>query len=94
MTRAVQIKLKQRINSALNNEQMVLHQNGLERISLSATVTRVSNFVEENVCVLLFFKAPLPVPMHTRSSGPYVSSLSEKSVPHCYACEISVTNTR
>ena len=31
---------------------------------------------------------------HTRSSGPYVSSLSEKSVPHRYPCEISVTNTR
>ena len=31
---------------------------------------------------------------HTRSSGPYVSSLLEKSVPHRYPCEISVTNTR
>ena len=26
------------------------HQNGFTRTSLSATVTRVSNFVEENVC--------------------------------------------
>ena len=34
------------------------------------------------------------IPMHTRSSDPYVSSLSEKSVPHRYPCEISVTNTR
>ena len=34
------------------------------------------------------------IPMHTRSSDPYVSSLSEKSVPHRYQCEISVTNTR
>ena len=31
---------------------------------------------------------------HIRSSDPYVSSLSEKSVPHRYPCEISVTNTR
>ena len=34
------------------------------------------------------------ISMHTRSSDPYVSSLSEKSVPHRYPCEISVTNTR
>ena len=34
------------------------------------------------------------IPAHTRSSDPYVSSLSEKSVPHRYPCEISVTNTR
>ena len=34
------------------------------------------------------------IPTHTRSSDPYVSSLSEKSVPHRYPCEISVTNTR
>ena len=34
------------------------------------------------------------IPTHTRSSDPYVSSLSEKSVRHCYPCEISVTNTR
>ena len=46
MTRAVQTNLKQRINSALNNDQ-----NGFTRTCLSATVTRVSNFVEENVCV-------------------------------------------
>ena len=29
------------------------------------------------------------IPTHTRSSDPYVSSLSEKSVPHRYPCEIS-----
>ena len=29
----------------------LFHQNGFTRTSLSATVTRVSNFVEENVCV-------------------------------------------
>ena len=34
------------------------------------------------------------IPTHTRSSDPYVSSLSEKSVPYRYRCEISVTNTR
>ena len=34
------------------------------------------------------------IPTHTRSSDPYVSSLSEKSVPHRYPCEISVTNMR
>ena len=32
----------------------VFQQNGLTRTSLSATVTRVSNFVEENVCVVFF----------------------------------------
>ena len=39
------------------------HQNGLTRTSLSATVTRVNNFVEENVCVGCFYivKAPVPV---------------------------------
>ena len=58
MTRAVQIKLKQGIKSALNNEQ-----NGFTRTSLSATVTRVSNFVEENVCVCLFTSSRLPVPL-------------------------------
>ena len=34
----------------------LFHQNGFTRTSLSATVTLVSNFVEENVCV----KAPHP----------------------------------
>ena len=29
----------------------LFHQNGFTRTSLSATVTRVSNFVEENMCV-------------------------------------------
>ena len=53
MTRAVQINLKQRINSALNNEQMFFHQNGFARTSLSATVTRVSNFVGKNVFLFL-----------------------------------------
>ena len=43
------------------------HQNGFTSTSLSATVTRVSNFVEENVCVTVWcvcfyiVKAPVPV---------------------------------
>ena len=69
MTHAVQINLIQRINSALNNfalNKWLFHQNGFIRTSLSATVTRVSNSVEENVCVcvcVFFFyivKAPRP----------------------------------
>ena len=32
----------------------LFHQNGFTRTSLSATVTRVSNFVDENVCVCFF----------------------------------------
>ena len=31
----------------------LFHQNGFTRTSLSPTVTRVSNFVEENVCGFL-----------------------------------------
>ena len=34
------------------------------------------------------------IPMHTRLSDPYVSSLLEKSVSNRYPWEISVTNTR
>ena len=33
----------------------LFHQNGFTRTSLSATVTRVCNFVEENVCVFGVF---------------------------------------
>ena len=33
----------------------LFHQNGFTRTSLSATVTPVSNFVEENVCVCVCF---------------------------------------
>ena len=37
-------------------------QNWFTRTSLSATVTRVSNFVEDNVCVFFYIvKAPRPV---------------------------------
>ena len=43
----------------------LFHQNGFTRTSLSATITRVSNFVEENMCVCGVFlhrqlKAPRP----------------------------------
>ena len=39
----------------------LFHQNGLTRTSLSATVTRVSNFGEENVCFFFYIvKAPRP----------------------------------
>ena len=47
----------------------LFHQNGFTRTSLSATVTRVSNFVEENVCVCGVFlnvKAPRPNAQHNR----------------------------
>ena len=33
------------------------------------------------------------LPMHTRSSGPYVSLLTANSIPNCYSREISATNT-
>ena len=32
------------------------------------------------------------IPMHTRSSSPYVSSLPVKSVPYRFSCETSITN--
>ena len=53
MTRAVQLKLKQQINSALNNERTVISSNVFTRTNLSATVIWVSNFVEENVFLFL-----------------------------------------
>ena len=48
----------------------LFHQNGFTRTSLSATVTRVSNFVEENVCVVCFYivKAPVPVDSVTQNN--------------------------
>ena len=41
----------------------LFHQNGITITSLSATVTRVSNFVEENVCVCVVF-------LHRQGSRP------------------------
>ena len=65
MTRGVQINLKQRINSALNKEQMVISSKWIYKNWLiSPTVARVSNFVEENVTVCLlcvFTSSGLPV---------------------------------
>ena len=61
MTRAVQINLKQKTNSALNNKQMVISsKNRITRTRLSATVTQVSNFVEVNVFTFYIVKAPHP----------------------------------
>ena len=72
MTCAVQINLKQRINSASNNGQMVNPSNGLTRTSLSATVNRVSSFVEENV--FLFLKpSRLPIRVHSVTHIPNTS---------------------
>ena len=45
-------------------------------------------------CFYPFEKILSHIPMHTRSSDPYVGLLSEKSVPHRYPCKISVSNTR
>ena len=42
----------------------LFHQNRFTRTSLSATVTQVSNFVEENVCVCgVFTSSRLPDPV-------------------------------
>ena len=69
MTRAVQINLKQRINSTLN--KWLFHQNGFTRTSVSPTVTRVSNFVEENVCVwCVFTSSMLPVSVDSITQCP------------------------
>ena len=35
-------------------KEWLFHQHGFTRTSLAATVTRVSNFVEENVCLFVF----------------------------------------
>ena len=48
----------------------LFHQNGFTRTSLSATVTRVSNFAEENVCVCGVF-------LHRQGSpSPLIQSLN------------------
>ena len=46
----------------------LFHQNGFKRTSLSATVTRVSMFVEENV--FFFTSSRLPVPVHSVTKLP------------------------
>ena len=47
------VNLKQQINNTLKMNNWLFHQNGFTRTSLSATVTRISNFVEENVFLFL-----------------------------------------
>ena len=64
MTRAVQINLKQRINSAFKNEQIVISSNGCTRTCLSATLTQISYFVGENVS--FFTSSRLPVLVHAQ----------------------------
>ena len=56
----------------------LFHQNEFTRISLSATVTRVSNFVEENVCVGYFYIVKTPVPVD--------------SVTHCPTQQVKYVN--
>ena len=49
----------------------LFQQNGFTRTSLSATVTRVSNFVEVNVCVwCVFTSSRLPVPVDSVTQCP------------------------
>ena len=59
---------KQRIKQL--NKWLFL-QNGFTKTSLSATVTRVSNFVEENVCVLcVLTSSRLPFPVDSVTQCP------------------------
>ena len=51
----------------------LFHQNGFTRTSLSAIVTRVSNFAEENVCVCAWCvctSSRLPAPMDSVTQCP------------------------
>ena len=48
----------------------LFHQNGFTRTSLSATVTRVSNFVEEYVCVVFFTSSRHPIPVDSTTQCP------------------------
>ena len=53
----------------------LFHENGFTRTNLSATVTRVSNFVEENVYVWrvstpVFTSSRLPVPVDSVTQCP------------------------
>ena len=55
----------------------LFHQNGFTRTSLSATVTRVSNFVEENVFLLHRQGSPPRwSPVHSINSLPNTSNVS------------------
>ena len=51
----------------------LFHQNGFTRTSSSATVTQVSNFFEENMCVCVwcvFTSSLLPVPVDSITQCP------------------------
>ena len=50
----------------------LFHQNGFTKTSLSATITRVSNFVEKNVCVCVvcFYIVKAPVSVDSVSQCP------------------------
>ena len=47
----------------MNNS--LFHQNGFSRTNLLATVTRVSNFVEENVFLFLHRQGSPAIPVHS-----------------------------
>ena len=74
--------------AALHVKKIVLSLSGLDTIKCSRTPDR--DFRCFYPCEIFLSH----IPTHARSSDPYVSSLSEKSVAHRYPCEISVTNTR
>ena len=60
----------------------LFHQNGFTRSSLSATVTRVGNFVEENVCVVCFYTIKAPGPGGFRLSMPEHNRLNMSIAMH------------
>ena len=64
----------------------LFHQNGFTRTILSATVNGVSNFVEENVCVCVFFyivKGSVPV----GQIFPTASLHRDHSISYALVCE-------
>ena len=72
----LEIANKKRIETM---NKWLFHQNGFTRTSLSATVTRVSNFVEENVCVWCVFtssRTAVPVDSVTQIHCSLVDILS------------------
>ena len=69
----------------------LFHQNGLTRTSLSATVTRVSNFVEENMCVCGVFLhrqgSPVPVDSVTQCPKQQVKICQSQCTQHVQSIE-------
>ena len=70
----------------------LFHQNGFTRTSLSATVTRVSNFVEENMCVCVcgvFTSSRLPVPVDsvTQCAKQQVKTCQSQYTQHVQSIE-------